>query len=198
MSKRRRTRTRRNNKKTIIIVAIVAAVLIGIVVAGILLTKDKSADTATVQSVSTICASGNAAGIGNVYAGMVESQKTVNVNANTSYKIAQTYVKVGSAVKAGDKLYVTKNHIIIDDWSSNFQKSDMTVIDMWLTGRFTYFKSNVIAFVAFLGQFGASSDFGAELTHRIRSGIGTDAIFVFIINGNYCICDIVNVVGNFL
>ncbi|MBE6817562.1 MAG: efflux RND transporter periplasmic adaptor subunit [Ruminococcaceae bacterium] len=103
MSKRRRTK--RNNKKIIIIVAVVAAVLIGIVVAGILLTKDKNADTATVQSVSTICASGNAAGIGNVYAGMVESQKTVNVNANTSYKIAQTYVKVGSAVKAGDKLF---------------------------------------------------------------------------------------------
>ena len=101
---RRRSRNQ-NKKKIIIIVAIVVAVLAGVLVAGIVLTRDKSADKATVQSVAKICASGNAAGIGNVYAGTVESQKTVNVNANTSYKIADTYVKAGDTVKAGDKLF---------------------------------------------------------------------------------------------
>lgn len=103
MSRRRKRKA--DKKKVIIIVSIVAALLVGILVVGIVLTKDKSADAATVQAVSKICASGNAAGIGNVYAGTVESQKTVNVNANTSYKIADTYVKVGTVVKAGDKLF---------------------------------------------------------------------------------------------
>ncbi len=98
-------RKKQSKKKVIIIVAVVAAVLIGVLVAGLVLTKDKSADVATVQAVSKICASGNAAGIGNVYAGTVESQKVVNVNANTSYKIARTYVKVGTVVKSGDNLF---------------------------------------------------------------------------------------------
>ncbi|MBR2590596.1 MAG: efflux RND transporter periplasmic adaptor subunit [Clostridia bacterium] len=100
-----RRRKKHGNKKVIIIIVSVVAVLIGILVAGLLLTRDKSAETATVQLVSKICASGEAAGIGDVYSGTVESQKTVNVNANTSYKIAQTYVKVGDTVKSGDKLF---------------------------------------------------------------------------------------------
>ena len=98
-------RKKKSNKKIVVIVVIAVVLLAGVLVAGLLLTKDKNADTATVQAVSKICASGNAAGIGNVYAGMVESQKIVNVNANTSNKIAETYVKVGSTVKSGDKLF---------------------------------------------------------------------------------------------
>ena len=98
-------RKKQSKKKVIIIVAVIAAVLIGVLVTGLVLTKDKSAEVATVQAVSKICASGNAAGIGNVYAGIVESQKVVNVNANTSYKIAETYVKVGTVVHTGDNLF---------------------------------------------------------------------------------------------
>lgn len=96
---------KKNNKKTLIIVLSVVAVLVVALVAGLLLTADKSANEAAVQSVAKLCASGTSAGIGNVYAGTVESQKTVNINANTSYTISETYVKVGSTVKAGDKLF---------------------------------------------------------------------------------------------
>ena len=126
MSRRnRKNRRQRGNKKLIIIIAIVVAVLIAALVTGLVLTKDKNADTASVQAVSKICASGNAAGIGNVYSGTVESQKTVNVNANTSYKIAETYVKVGSTVKAGDKLFtydMTENNMSARQAQLDIQK----------------------------------------------------------------------------
>ena len=98
-------RKKRNNKKGIIIAVSVVAALVGVLVIGLVLTKDKSAETATVQLVSKICASGDAAGISDIYSGTVESQKSVNVNANTSYKIDETYVKAGDTVKAGDRLF---------------------------------------------------------------------------------------------
>lgn len=96
---------KKNNKKRIIIAASIIGALVLVLVLGLVLTHDKSASVATVQSVAKICTSGGAAGVGNVYSGSVESQKTVNVNANPSYSIDQTYVKVGSTVKAGDKLF---------------------------------------------------------------------------------------------
>lgn len=109
----------------IIIIAAVVVVLVGILIAGLLLTKDKNADTATVQSVATICSAGNAAGAGNVYSGMVESQKTVNVNANTSYTISTTYVKEGDTVEEGEKLFtydMTENRMQAKQTSLDIEK----------------------------------------------------------------------------
>ena len=115
----------RKNKKRNIIIIIVAAVLVLTLALGLIFTRDKNANTASVQSVAKICASGSAAGIGNVYAGTVESQKTVNINANPSYSIAETYVKLGSAVKAGDKLFtydMTENRMDARQVSLDIQK----------------------------------------------------------------------------
>lgn len=96
---------KRRNKKTPIIIAVVVGVLVVVLALGLILTRDKNAGVATVQSVAKICSTGASAGIGNVYSGTVESQKTVNVNANPSYSIETTYVKTGSVVKAGAKLF---------------------------------------------------------------------------------------------
>ena len=116
---------RRKNSKLKIIIPAVAGVLVLALVLGLLLTRDKNAGVATVQSVATICSSGSAAGIGNVYSGTVESQKTVNVNANPSYSIEATYVKVGSSVKAGDKLFtydMTENRMNAKQAQLDIQK----------------------------------------------------------------------------
>ncbi len=96
---------RKKNKKPIIIAVCVVAFLIVALIVGLVLTNDKNTGKASVQSVAQITSSGVSTGASNVYAGVVESQKSVNVNANTAYKIAETYVKVGSNVKAGDKLF---------------------------------------------------------------------------------------------
>lgn len=116
---------RKKNKKVIIIVSVAAAVLIAALVVGLVLTGNKNAGKATVQSVSTICSSGASTGISNVYAGVVESQKTVSINANTSYTISDTYVKAGSTVKAGDKLFsydMRENAINIKQAKLDIQK----------------------------------------------------------------------------
>ena len=92
---------RKKNKKPIIIAVCVVAILVVALIVGLVLTNDKNTGKASVQSVAQITSSGVSTGASNVYAGVVESQKIVNVNANTSYKIADTFVKVGSA----DKLF---------------------------------------------------------------------------------------------
>lgn len=96
---------RKKNKKPIIIAVSVVAFLVVALIVGLVLTNDKNTGKASVQSVAQITSSGVSTGASNVYAGVVESQKSVNVNANTAYKISDTYVKVGSNVKAGDKLF---------------------------------------------------------------------------------------------
>ena len=115
-------RRKKNKKPLIIAICVIAALVIALIV-GLILTNDKNTGKANVQSVAEIISSGASTGISNVYAGTVESQKSVNVNANPSYKISDTYVKVGSIVKAGNKLFSY-------DMSENAMNSKQTQLDI--------------------------------------------------------------------
>ncbi len=97
---------RKKNKKKILIIALsLAAVLIVVLVIGLSVTSGSEQTVVKVQSVSTVCATGSISGVSNVYAGVVQSQETVHVNADSSYKIDKTYVSEGDTVKKGDNLF---------------------------------------------------------------------------------------------
>lgn len=63
-----------------------------------------SNDRVYVEKVSSIM--GNAAGMQNRYAGLVQPQKTVNINADSERTIKEFYVKEGDAVEEGTPLFV--------------------------------------------------------------------------------------------
>lgn len=63
-----------------------------------------SNDRVYVEKVSTIM--GNAAGMQNRYAGLVQPQKTVNINADSERTIKEFFVKEGDTVEEGTPLFV--------------------------------------------------------------------------------------------
>lgn len=93
------------NKIEILGTGAVLIVVIGLIVAyrfGIF-SKHDSKDRVYVEKVSTIIQKDNS-GM-NRYSGVVQPQKTVNINADSERTIIETYVKVGDEVSEGDPLF---------------------------------------------------------------------------------------------
>lgn len=93
------------NKIKILGTGAVLIVVIGLIVAyrfGIF-SKHDSKDRVYVEKVSTIIQKDNS-GM-NRYSGVVQPQKTVNINADSERTIIETYVKVGDEVSEGDPLF---------------------------------------------------------------------------------------------
>ena len=93
-------------KKTGVIIAVVAAAVIagGAGVWYFLNNSSSSGDDLVyVQSVSQIMESG--IGGGNRYAGVVQAQKSIKVNADSDKTVKEIYVSVGDTVEEGDPLF---------------------------------------------------------------------------------------------
>ena len=96
----------RKKKRSIIIGVCIGVGLAALITVGLLLTGSSSSGTVYVQSVPSVSGgNSSAAGIGNVYSGVIQSAKTVNVSRNVEYTVSKLNVSAGTKVKKGDVLF---------------------------------------------------------------------------------------------
>lgn len=90
------------------IIGIIAAVVLIAVIAGVLLSRGSGGRKAYVMPVAEISSNAMNNGTSNRFSGVVEPQKTKEIQADSMKTIDEVYVKVGDEVKAGDKLFTYK------------------------------------------------------------------------------------------
>ena len=89
-------------KKKVICIVLAAVLALGCVLSGCAGGDD--GETASVQSVKMITGAGSV-GVYDSYAGLVVSQKTVEIKKDESKTVAEIYVEAGQTVNVGDKLF---------------------------------------------------------------------------------------------
>ncbi len=87
----------------IVVIIVVAVVIVGVVAWFLLRNTGANEDAVYVMTVEAL--TGDASGVNNRYAGVVEPQSSETITADSGRKIASVEVAVGDEVKEGDLLY---------------------------------------------------------------------------------------------
>ena len=94
----------KTGRKKLIMIVVVTAVLVGTGIGtGIHFLTADSAEGVPVYSVASLCGSQTVGQ--NFYAGVIESQDTIDIKVDSEKKVKEIFVKVGDQVKKGTKLF---------------------------------------------------------------------------------------------
>lgn len=121
-------KTKMNKKKKILIAAVAAAVVVAAVVAVIIFggNNGKNRTKIYVQNVKELMSGSYQ----NRYSGVVETQKSEKIEFDKSRKLEEIYVKEGSKVKSGDKLFsynTDQLNLEIEELQIRIEKNNSTI-----------------------------------------------------------------------